>query len=97
MPDEAELLKNLQEAQTKFLHPENLANIAKMLLNHQAGLFDRISQATSDAFDPELFEETAVDLSTIEDISCYVADIHNILVLKLKIQRSQAEPKKEKP
>lgn len=89
MSDEIEILKNqLQEAQAKFLCPENLANIAATLLKHQAALFERISQTTSDEFDPELFEETAVDLSKIEDISSYVADIHNVLTLKLKIQRS---------
>lgn len=90
MSSEIETLKKqLQDAQAKFLCPENLANIGATLLKHQAGLFERISQASSDEFDPENFEETAVDLSTIEDISCYVADIHNILTLKLKLQRAK--------
>jgi hypothetical protein len=87
--NEIESLKNqLQEAQEKFLCPENLATIAATLLKHQTTLFERVSQTTSDEFDSEVFEETAVDLSTIEDISKYVAGIHNILTLKLKIQRS---------
>lgn len=80
-----ETLKNDKEQ--KFLQPESLAKLASVLCDYQRGLFEKVSQASSDTFDPDFYEETAIDLSTIDDAIGFTTEIAEILRLTLNVER----------